>query len=191
VALMGCAGARRPFFRLSLLSLSYNKCLSYNKSVPLEIVTLHASSALIYCTYNRMRCCENSHNKRRRCTYVSGAICRALTVQCTVSDRLAYLYCWAAGGRWCGGAEGRALWVNFGCCAIVHKWFVCSRLYPCSLSLSLLSVSPPPASSCCPFCNCGIDPSACMRTGGSSAWFMCVLDIVRSCRTHCPVTSQS
>ena len=45
---MGCAGARRPFFRLSLLSLSYNKCLSYNKSVPLEIVTLHASSALIY-----------------------------------------------------------------------------------------------------------------------------------------------
>ena len=39
---------RRPFFRLSLLSLSYNKCLSYNKSVPLEIVTLHASSALIY-----------------------------------------------------------------------------------------------------------------------------------------------
>ena len=83
-------------------------------------------------------------------------------------------HCWAAGGRWCGGAEGRALWVNFGCCAIVHKWFVCSRLYPCSLSLSLLSVSPPPASSCCPFCTCGIDPSACMPTVGSSPWFMCV-----------------
>ena len=36
------------YVQLSLLSLSYNKCLSYNKSVPLEIVTLHASSALIY-----------------------------------------------------------------------------------------------------------------------------------------------
>ena len=50
-------------------------------------------------------------------------------------------YCWAAGGRWCGGAEGRALWVNFGCCAIVHKWFVyvtgCTLAHcPCLCCLS-------------------------------------------------------